>query len=459
MQAQCNIPEHKAICYIRRIPSRVRYVLAAAVPLAIVLSVSLSLPASTLGTRIDRMHSLFGIVIILCILTLTSKHPRSIQWRTVLVGMLLQFCLGCIVVKTKWGLAFFTWMANRASDFLDFSSYGAKFVFGDDVGAMTFFAMAVFPAVIFFASFIQMVYYLGGMQWLLRHLGQMLQRLLDVSGVEALVAAASPFIGMTENMLLVKDHIEYMTSSEIHACMTAGFATVSGSTLQAYFVLGVDPASLITACIMSIPCSLALSKIRYPETEEPLTRGRAVDPSRHTDEANVLHAIGNGAAIGINLVLMIAANLIAMISTVNLVDFFFTWFGQFVSINNLTLELILSYILYPYAWLLGVSSQDVLSVSKLLGLKFIVNELVAYQRLTDSSSGPSIKSLLSPRSRTIIEFALCGYGNLGSMAILIGICGTLAPSRRADFSRLALSSCITGCIATSISAAIVSMVI
>ncbi|KAJ2401595.1 hypothetical protein GGI23_001286, partial [Coemansia sp. RSA 2559] len=145
----------KAMGYIMRAPRLVRYILAAALLLTIALSVSLSLPTGNLGSRIDRMHSLLGIVVILCLLTLTSKHPRSIQWRTVLVGMLLQFCLGCIVVKTTWGLAFFTWMANRASDFLSFSRYGAKFVFGDDVGTMAIFAMSVFPAVIFFAAFIQ----------------------------------------------------------------------------------------------------------------------------------------------------------------------------------------------------------------------------------------------------------------------------------------------------------------
>ncbi|KAJ2513330.1 hypothetical protein GGI11_004443 [Coemansia sp. RSA 2049] len=443
---------------IRRVPRRLRYAVAAVALLAIVLSVSLGLADSALGTRMERMHSLLGIVIILCVLTATSKHPRSIQWRTVLVGMLLQFCLGCIVTKTRWGLALFTWMANRAGDLLGFSSYGAKFLFGDDVGSMAFFAMAVFPAVIFFTALIQTVYYLGGMQWLLRNLGRSLQILFGVSGVEALTAAAAPFIGMTENMILIKDHIEHLTDSEIHACMTAGFATVSGSTLQAYLVLGVDPANLITACVMSIPCSMALTKIRYPETEEPVTRGRAVEPLRHTDEINVLHAIGNGAAVGINLVLLLAANLIAMISMVNLVDFFFTWFGQFIAIDDLTLELILSYVLYPYAWLLGVPTKDLLSVSKLLGIKFVINELVAYQRLGDSSGGPSIKSMLAPRSRAIVEYALCGFGNLGSIAIVIATSGALAPTRRADFSRLALSACVTGFIATTITAAIVAMV-
>ncbi|KAJ1965690.1 hypothetical protein GGI12_000589 [Dipsacomyces acuminosporus] len=438
----------------RRIPTLYQYAIGVVVLLAIVLSVSLGLPDGKNGKRVDRIQSLLGVVVITGLMIGTSKHPRHIQWRTVIVGFLMQFCLGCIVVKTKWGEDLFTWLANIASSLLHFSTWGAQFLFGDKYGTLQFFAMSVFPAIVFFASFVQMVYYLGGMQWLLKRLGWFFQKLLDTSGAESIVAAASPFIGQSENVLLVKDYLEHMTNSEIHACMTAGFATISGSTLQGYIAMGVDPKNIITACIMSIPCSLALSKIRYPETEESLTRGRMVEPPKRTNEANVLHAIGNGAAVGINLCLLIAANLIAIISLVQLIDFFLTWFGQFIAIKNLTLELILSYVLYPYAWLLGTPKKDVLQVSRLLGLKFVTNEFVAYGTLNDTKINPSWTN----RGRTIAEYALCGFGNLGSIAQQIGALGSLAPSRKADFSRLALSACITGSVATTLTAAIISMV-
>ncbi|KAJ2901859.1 hypothetical protein GGI21_004633, partial [Coemansia aciculifera] len=331
------------------------------------------------------------------------------------------------------------------------------FLFDDSIAGMNIFVITVFPAVIFFAAFIQMVQYLGGIQWLVRKIGWVFQQLLDTSGTESMVAAASPFLGMSENVLLVKDYLPQMTNSEIHACMTAGFATISGSTLQGYIALGVDAKNIITACVMSIPCSLALSKIRYPETEESQTRGTttAAIAQRHTDEStNILHALANGAATGINLSLLISANLIAIISLVNLIDFLLTWLGQFVTIEKLTLELILGYVLYLYAWLLGVPRQDVMHVAQLLGLKFITNEFVAYQRLNSV-----MKVVLTSRALTIAEFALCGFGNLGSIAIQIGVMGTLAPTRKADFSRLVLSACITGSIATTITAAIVSMVL
>ncbi|KAJ2696908.1 hypothetical protein H4R19_005700 [Coemansia spiralis] len=284
--------------------------------------------------------------------------------------------------------------------------------------------------------------------------------MLGTSGVESVVAAAAPLVGQSEGMLLVKDCLEYVTLSEIHAFLTAGFATVSGSMLQAYIALGVDSKNIITSCAMSIPCSLALSKIRWPETDEPLTSDVEVMPARTDAEANILHAMSNGAAIGLNLALMISANLIAIISLVQLVDFALGWLGQFVGIASLTLEQILGYVLYPYAWLLGVPGPDVYKVSQLLGLKFVANEFVAYQRLGDTSNGQTaIRSTLTERGRLIAELALCGFGNLGGIAQQIGIAGTLAPSRKADFSRLALSACITGSIATTITAAVVSVVV
>ncbi|KAJ2608974.1 hypothetical protein GGF44_006331, partial [Coemansia sp. RSA 1694] len=331
----------------RQIPLRLRYLSGAAVLVVVVLAVSLAMPENSIGRRIDRMQSLLGIVIILLTMTATSRFPKSIQWRTVIVGLLLQFCLGCIVVKTKWGNDLFTWLASMASGLLAFANYGAKFLLGDTIGSLDIFVITVFPAVIFFAAFIQVVQYLGGMQWLIKKLGWVFQQLLGTSGTESMVAAASPFLGLSENVLLVKDYLEHMTNSELHACMTAGFATISGSTLQGYIALGVDAKNIITACVMSIPCSLALSKLRYPETEESLTRGKMVDPPRNSDEANILHALANGAAIGMNLSLLISANLIAIISLVNLIDFLLTWLGKFVTIKQLTLELVLGYVLYP----------------------------------------------------------------------------------------------------------------
>ncbi|KAJ2813437.1 hypothetical protein H4S07_000693 [Coemansia furcata] len=443
---------------IERVSKRIRYLVAGAGLLALVLSVSLSLPVPEGESRLARMQSFLGIVVITGLLVATSRHRQYINWRTVINGYLMQFCLGCIVMKTQWGSDLFTWLANIASGFLAFSRFGAGLLFGQAALDSNAIAITMFPVIIFFASFVQVMYYLGGVQWLLKRMGWFFYKVLDTSGAEAIVASASPFIGQSENTLLVKDYLEHMTNSELHACMTAGFATISGSVFQAYVALGVDAKNLITACIMSIPCSLALSKIRYPEREEPLTRGKVV-LSKREKEANVLHAMGNGAATGVHLSLLILATIIGMVSLINAINFMLTWLGQFITIPDLTLELILGYIFYPLTWLLGVPKNDVLSVSKLLGLKLVSNEFVAYSQLTGISGGAPIQAQLSPRGLLIAQFSLAGFANTGSVAQVIAAVGSLAPSRKADVSRLALSACLTGALATMLTAAIVSMIV
>ncbi|KAJ2389741.1 hypothetical protein GGI05_003406 [Coemansia sp. RSA 2603] len=317
----------------------------------------------------------------------------------------------------------------------------------------------MFPVIIFFAAFVQVMYYLGAVQWVLQHLGWFFYKTLGTSNAESIVASASPFVGQSENTLLVMDYLEHMTNSELHACMTAGFATISGSVFQAYVVLGVDARNLITACIMSIPCSLALSKIRYPENDQPAARSFPVKLKKREREVNILHALGNGAATGVHLSLLILATIIAMVSLIYAANFVLTWFGQFVGIHSLTLELILGYLLYPLTWLLGVPSKDVLQVSQLLGLKLVANEFVAYSQLTGVASGTAVQDTISPRALLIAQFALAGFANTGSVAQVIASIGSLAPSRKADVSRLAVSACLTGALATAMSAAIVSMIV
>ncbi|KAJ2077716.1 hypothetical protein H4R24_004963 [Coemansia sp. RSA 988] len=442
---------------VQRIPEHLRYPLGALLLLVIALSVSLGLEVVENGSRLARMQSLFGIVLITGLLVLTSRHRANINWQTVLVGYLLQFCLGCIVLKTSWGSGLFSRLADAASGFLAFSRFGAGLIFGQEALDSGAIAISMFPAIIFFASFVQVMYYLGSVQWLLRHIGWIFHKLLDTSGVEAVVATASPFIGQSENALLVKDFLEHMTESELHACMTAGFATISGSVFQSYVALGVDAKNLITACVMSIPCSLALSKIRYPETEESLTRGQIV-LSKHEKEANILHAMGNGAATGMNLSLLILATLIGMVSLIAVTDFILTWFGEFIGISQLSLELILGYVFYPLTWLLGVPRADVLHVAQLLGLKLVSNEFIAYSKLTGAGGEPAIQDHLSARGLMIAQFALAGFANTGSVAQVIAAYGLLAPSRKGCISRLAVSACITGATATMMTAAIVSMI-
>ncbi|KAJ2139919.1 hypothetical protein IW145_000069 [Coemansia sp. RSA 521] len=440
---------------VDRIPEKMRYPVSGGIVVAIFLSASLGFPTNGGESRLARMQSFFGILVITTLLYVTSQHRRHINWRTVCVGYLLQLGVGCLVMKTRWGSNVFSWLARLTSGFLACSQAGTRLLFGQHIMDSGAVAATMFPAIIFFASFVQIMYYVGAVQWVLDRVGLLFTKLMSTTRAEAVVAAASPFVGQSENVLLVKDLLNHMTRSELHACMTAGFATISGSVFQSYVALGVDAKSLITACVMSVPCSLALSKIRYPETEEPV-RDTAV--SRREKESNVLHAMANGAATGINLCLLILATVISMVSLIYAIDFALSWFGHFVGISDLTLELILGYVFYPLAWLLGVPGPDVLQVAQLLGLKLVGNEFIAYSKLTGAGGGVAVQDHLLPRSRMIAYFALAGFANTGSVAQVIAAFGALAPARKGDISSLALSACLTGAVATMLTAAIVSMI-
>lgn len=206
---------------------------------------------------------------------------------------------------------------------------------------------------------------------------------MRVSGAEAVVAAASPFIGQGESVMLIKPFIAHLTQAELHQVMTSGFATIAGSVLVAYLALGVNPQALISSCVMSIPASLAVSKLRFPETDEALTAGRVVIPDNEEEERSVnsLHAFANGAWLGLKIAGMILSTLLVIISLLALLNGLLTWFGRYLNINDppLTVELILGYLCYPVAFLLGVPRNgDLFKVAQLIGIKIIAVSHLLY---------------------------------------------------------------------------------
>lgn len=266
--------------------------------------------------------------------------------------------------------------------------------------------------------------------------------------------------------MLIRPFVAHLTLAELHQVMTSGFATIAGSVLVAYIGLGVNGEALISSCVMSIPASLAISKLRYPETEETLTTGRVVVPEDTENKAaNSLHAFANGAWLGLKIAGMILATLLCIIALVGLIDGLLTWFGRYINIGssdpddpyNLTLALILGYVFYPVSFLLGVSRQgdDLINVARLIGIKVVQNEFVAYQTLQQDATYAS----LSPRSRLIATYALCGFGNFGSLGTQIGVLSQISPGRSGDVSRVALSALISGVISTLTSASIAGLVV
>ncbi|ORX90419.1 hypothetical protein K493DRAFT_59500 [Basidiobolus meristosporus CBS 931.73] len=438
------------------IPEKIRLILGVLLPVALIVAVTLALPTQEgHSSRLDRLRSLLGLFVFIVILFATSNNRKLIPWRTVVVGVLLQFLLGLFILKTSVGYDIFSWLSNLCSTLLQFSKSGLAFVTNDDVANIGIFVFTVLPAVIFFAAIVKIVYYFGGMQWIVRKFAWLMVRLMGTSGAESVVAAASPFVGMGESSLLILPFLETLTRSELHSAMTSGFATISGSVLVAFISMKVDAQTLITSCVMSVPCGLAISKMRYPETGEPVTKGEVRIPESEDKEANFLHAASNGAAQGIHLALLILATVLSFISLLALVNAFLTWIGNFYNIDHLTLELIMGYVFYPFMWLVGIPTRDMLTVARLMATKMFINEFAAFAELAKLTTAGE----LLPRTALLGIYCLCGFANFGSIGIQIGALGAMAPSRKKDLAELAFSAMLCGTMSTLMSATIAGMLL
>lgn len=356
------------------IPEKLRTPAGAVVAIAAILVGTFVSNEFEDNNRKNRAISLFGMAVIIFAFWATSRHRSAVNWRTVIGGMLAQYVIGLFVLRTKAGYDIFRFVAARAADLLGFAKEGTAFLLGPDIANMGNFFFGVIPAIIFFISLVQVLYYIGFLQWFIGKIASFVFWALNVSGTEAVVAAATPFIGQGESAMLVRPFVPHMTKAEIHQIMTCGFATISGSVLVGYISLGLNAEVLVSSCIMSIPAALAISKLRYPETEETLTAGRVVIPDDDEHKAeNSLHAFAEGAFLGIKIAGTIIASLLCIIAAVGLVNGLLTWWGRYLDINEplLTLQTIFGYIFYPVAFLLGVPRKDLLVVSRLIAEKVI----------------------------------------------------------------------------------------
>ena len=391
------------------IPEKFRIWAAAAVTIAVMLVGSFVSEESEDNTRGNRAISLLGLALMIVLLWATSRDRKSIRWHTVIGGMLTQFVIAVFVLRTQAGYDIFNFISGLARDLLGFADQGTAFLTADSVVDLHWFLTGVVPPIIFFVALVQLLYYSGVLQWFIGKFAVFFFWSLRVSGAEAVVAAASPFIGQGESAMLVRPFVPHLTMAEIHQVMTSGFATIAGSVLVAYISLGLNPQALVSSCIMSIPASLAVSKMRYPETEETITSGRVVIPDDDEHRAtNALHAFANGAWLGIKIAGMIVATLLCIIALIGLINGLLGWWGKYLNITQdgkpyLTLQLILGYVCYPVAFLLGVPRGDLLQVGELIGIKVIANEFVAYNSLTSESQYIN----MSPRSKLIATYALC----------------------------------------------------
>jgi CNT family concentrative nucleoside transporter len=434
----------------------------------------------------QRLMGVVGMATMLGIAWLLSTDRRRINWRLVGTGVTLQVVFGTLVLKTGVGRALFNAANVAFTKLLGYTEEGARFLFGNLVAnnvpvgqplgtpaasatlgqptawAATgaYFAFDVLPTIIFFSSLMSVLYYLGVMQWIVRGIAWVMQRSMGTSGAETLSVAGNIFVGQTEAPLLIKPFVGQMTYSELNTVMVGGFATIAGGVMAAYvgmlspYFPGIA-GHLLTASVMNAPAGLAISKVLVPELAEPVTKG-SVKLHVPRNEANVIDAAAAGAAQGLQLALNVGAMLLAFIALIALLNGGVGLVGGVFGRPDLTLQIVLGWLLSPLAWLMGVPWADATTVGSLVGVKTIINEFVAYLQLGGMlQAGAPI----SPRATIIATYALLGFANLSSIAMQIGGIGGLAPERRGDLSRLGLRAMIGGNLAALMSASLAGMLL
>ena len=417
---------------------------------------------------IHRGVSLVGVVVMLGIGFLLSRNRRGVNWRAVGWGVALQFVFAFLVLRTPPGRVFFSFMNDAVVTLLSFQRVGAEFVFnalalppGEPGSLGVLFAFQVLTTIVFFSSLISILYHLGIMQKLVLLFAVVMKRFMGTSGAESFSASANIFVGMTEAPVSIKPYIAKMTESELMCVMTGGMATVAGGVLAAYVHMLHDSfpdiaGHLLAASVMSAPAALAVAKIMVPETGRPLTMGSV---PRETEEraVNVIEAAANGATTGLHLALNVGTMLVAFLGLLALANFCVRSFFEMFQLQGITLQTLLGWAFAPLAWLMGVPWHDCAPVGQLLGEKTILNEFVAYQSLGEMLRADP--GALSERSMVIASYALCGFANLGSIGILIGGLGGIAPERKQDLARLGVPSLVAGSLAAFMTATIAGVLI
>ena len=399
---------------------------------------------------------------------LLSKHRSSINLRTVAGALAIQVAFGFIVLRWPLGRRALEGLSNGVQNIINYANEGINFLFGgltapnaeisETLG--TVFAFQVLPIIVFFSSLIAVLYYIGLMQWIVRLLGGALAKLLGTTRPESLSASANIFVGQTEAPLTVKPYIAKMTESELFAVMVGGLASVAGSVLVGYAQLGVSLEYLIAASFMAAPAGLLFAKLVVPEVDEPVDQmsdgkdtEEADDDSEEPEPANIFDAAAQGASDGLGLALNVGAMLLAFVGLIALVNGLLGGLGGLIGFPELSFELILGYLFAPLAYIIGVPWADASLAGNFIGQKIVVNEFVAFIAFQD------VLGDLGTRTEAIITFALTGFANFASLAILLGGLGGIAPTRRSDIARLGLRAVAAATLANLMSAAIAGLFI
>ncbi len=441
----------------------------------------------------DRFTGLLGFALILGIAFLLSNNRRAINFRTVGVGLGLQFILGLYILVMPdipiatlnfgakpfylgipGGKTLFSWIGGGITKVIDFSQEGAAFIFGPLVnpavmstglgipGGFIFF-FKIIPTILFVAVLVNIGYHLGIIQRIVKFLARGLFWLMKVSGAEALSNIASAFVGQVEAQIFIQPYLKGMTKSELMSSMSGSFACISGGVMAAYIGMGVPAEYLLAASIMAAPGALAISKIIFPETEQPETAGR-VEIQSVKSHSNLVDAISAGCSEGWKIGMNVAAMLIGFLALIALINYGLNGVGSLWGNPHFSLDTILGTLFSGFAFCMGVPSDEIFQAGAFMGQKLVANEFVAYNNLSaflPSTDPAVIKEValinghaMSAKTIAILSFALCGFANFGSMGIQIGGIGALEPSRRQDLTKLVFRALIAGTLASYLSATI-----
>ncbi|ELJ8582646.1 TPA: NupC/NupG family nucleoside CNT transporter [Vibrio cholerae] len=400
------------------------------------------------------MAILFGIigvtVLILCAYLL-SESRSAINWKTISRALLLQIGFAALVLYFPLGQTALSSLSNGVSGLLGFADVGIRFLFGDLADTGFIFAVRVLPIIIFFSALISALYYLGVMQKVIALIGGGIQRFLGTSKAESLVATGNIFLSQGESPLLVRPFLANMTRSELFAVMAGGMASVAGSVLGGYAGLGVELKYLIAASFMAAPGSLMMAKIIVPERGVPIDQSQ-VELDKAQD-SNLIDALASGAMNGMKVAVAVGTMLIAFVSVIAMVNTGLENLGDLVGFGGITLQAMFGYLFAPLAWVIGIPSHEVLAAGSYIGQKVVMNEFVAFIDFVEH------KALLSEHSQVIITFALCGFANIGSIAIQLGSIGVIAPERRSEVANLGIKAVIAGTLANLMSACLAGIFI
>ena len=433
------------------------------------------------STPLERLQSLLGLFVFIFIAFLIGRlrGARTVPWRVIGWGVALQFVFGAVVLFVPTLLENVQFAIQRL---LDFTRAGATMVFGDlasGAGAVVtaanggqtvgyarsvgYFAFFVLPTIIFFSALTAILYHSGVMQYVVQGLAWVMAKTTGTSGAETLSTAANIFVGQTEAPLMIRPFVATATRSELMVIMVGGFANIATGVLGLYtdwlspYVPNVG-GHLAAACFISAPATLVVGKLFMPETETPVTAAGVQFKVERLD-ANLVDAAARGTSEGLTLALNVAAMLIAFTALVALLNAMIAWTTYRLGITEagqaLTLQDMLGYVMSPLAWLSGCAWADCREVGALLGVKTVLNELIAYSDMKDRFAAD--RNFISPRSALIATYALCGFANFASVGIQVGGISTLAPSRRHDLSRIALLAMVGGAIASLMGACVVGV--